>query len=103
MSKNYIDKLVSDIQDYLREEDEKNRTECEPDLSHDLEPALSMWTRQPSLVRLITLFSACAVGSITVAILLLGALGVPAGKSVGAIWLFAAGGCGGRGSPRSAR
>jgi len=94
MSKDYIDKLVSDIQGYLREEDEKNRTEREPDILHDLEPALSAWTRRPSLVRLITLFSACAVGSITVAILLLGALGVPAGKSVGAIWLFAGGGCG---------
>ena len=50
--------------------------------------------RHPGYSVLITLFSACALGSLTVAILLLGIVGGPGTDTIGTIWLLIAGGCG---------
>jgi len=94
MSEDYIDKLVGDIQEYLREEEERSRTAQEPTPLHISEPAATRRLGRPSLIGLMTLMSASAVGSITIAILLLGIVGVPSGNPVEIIWLFAAGGCG---------
>ncbi len=94
MSEDYIDKLVDDIQEYLREEEERSLTAQEPTPRHISEPAATRRSGRPSLIGLMTLMSASAVGSITIAILLLGIIGVPSGNPVEIIWLFAAGGCG---------
>lgn len=98
MSGNYIDKLMSDIQEYLREEEQRSFLKEEiTTLGEEMEPETEiapLRTRRNILLGAITLLSACAVGSITVAIMLLGILGRPAEGPVDAIWLFAAGGCG---------
>ena len=94
MSEDYIDKLVDDIQEYLREEEERSLTAQEPTPRHISESAATRRPGRPSLIGLMTLMSASAVGSITIAILLLGIIGVPSGNPVEIIWLFAAGGCG---------
>ncbi len=93
MSGDYIDRLVSDIQEYLKEEGQRNNfvdEEASPE-----EPARALGRlRRNALIGATTLLAACAVGSVTVAIMLLGILGAPEGGSVDTIWLFAAGGCG---------
>ncbi len=94
MNEDYIDRLVGDIQEYLREEDEKSRLALGGSQASDAEPTTRKLLRRPSLAGSITFLSACAVGSITVAILLLGVVGVPSENSISTIWLFAAGGCG---------
>lgn len=89
-----MDKLMNDIQQYLREENRK-RPFRRPSSSATAEPAAKRaLIPRPTIVGLITLLSACAVGSITVAILLLGFLGSSAHDAGGAIWLLAVGGCG---------
>ena len=98
MSGNYIDKLMSDIQEYLRDEEERSLLQEEiaslgEEGASESETA-PLRSRRNILLGAITLLSACAVGSITVAIMLLGILGRPAEGPVDAIWLFAAGGCG---------
>lgn len=89
MSGDYIDRLVSDIQEYLREEADRGGLEHETAEEPERAPTRM---RRYALVGAITLLAACAVGSVTVAIMLLGILGAPEGDST--IWLFAAGGCG---------
>ncbi len=93
MSKDYMNKLINDIQQYLREEEQKEREQW-----HFLPTRASMVKKEPLprpiFIGLITLLSACAIGSITVAILLLGFVGTPLRDSTGAIWLLGAGGCG---------
>jgi len=90
MNEDYMEKLVSDIQQYLREEDKEkqfgwNALANSETLSH---------ARHPFLVGLVALLSACAVGSITVAILLFGFIGGPASNPVDAMAMLAVGGCG---------
>lgn len=89
MSGDYIDRLVSDIQEYLREEADRGGLRDETAEEPERAPRRM---RRYALVGAITLLAACAVGSVTVAIMLLGILGAPEGDST--IWLFAAGGCG---------
>lgn len=93
MSGEYLDKLVSDIQEYLREEEQRSllRQEVASPPKPETAPRLK---RRNIVVGAVTLLSACAVGSITVAVMLLGILGGPADSSIDTIWLFAAGGCG---------
>lgn len=93
MSGDYMDKLVGDIQEYLRQEERQGHIE------EDVSPPTKTGRIPPHLRRnlfvgTITLLAACAVGSVTVAIMLLGILGGPAENSIDPIWLFAAGGCG---------
>jgi hypothetical protein len=87
-----MDRLVSDIQEYLREE-EQHRSESAADSLQDTQRSPRR-SRLNALVGAATLLAACAVGSITVAIMLLGILGGPAQGPIHPIWLFAAGGCG---------
>jgi hypothetical protein len=109
MSGNYMDKLLSDIQHYLREEQQQITPESQDDSSAEdmtqnespVAPRGRKSAQKNILIGTITLLSACAIGSITVAIMLLGLLGVPGGMPggpheapVSTIWLFAAGGCG---------
>ncbi len=93
MSGDYIDRLVSDIQEYLREEGQRS-----PSMNSEAFPEEPVRApgrlRRNALIGAITLFAACSVGSATVAIMLLGILGAPEGGEVETIWLFAAGGCG---------
>jgi hypothetical protein len=84
-----MDRLVSDIQEYLREEEQQSRSTRTADTTQ-----APRRRRLNALIGTITLLAACAVGSITVAIMLLGILGGPAEGPVNPIWLFAAGGCG---------
>ena len=93
MNEDYIDKLVSDIQQYLREEEKEEQLALEG--LPEAETAVSKKMRQhPVIVGLLMLLSACAVGSITVAILLLGFVSAPATSPAATIWLLAIGGCG---------
>jgi hypothetical protein len=93
MNKDYMNKLINDIQQYLRAEEQKERKQW-----HFLPTRASLVKKEPLprpiFIGLITLLSACAIGSITVAILLLGFVGTPLHDSTGAIWLLGAGGCG---------
>lgn len=93
MNNDYMNKLINDIQQYLREEEKKERKQW-----HFLPTRASLVKKEPLprpiFIGLITLLSACAIGSITVAILLLGFVGTPLHDSTGAIWLLGAGGCG---------
>ncbi len=94
MDKNYMNKLISDIQEYLREEDARSQVKRQP---LDAPEPIAGWKlrlRRPAYSVLITLFSACALGSLTVAILLLGIVGGPGTDTIGTIWLLIAGGCG---------
>jgi hypothetical protein len=84
-----MDRLVSDIQEYLREEEQQGHTAS----LHETEPARRRF-RMNALVGTTTLLAACAVGSITVAVMLLGILGGPAEGPINPIWLFVAAGCG---------
>ncbi len=94
MNEDYMDKLMNDIQQYLREENRK-RPLTRPGTSAPVEPsAKRTLVPRPTIVGLITLLCACAVGTITVAILLFGFLGSPAHDANGTIWLLAVGGCG---------
>ncbi|RJP72600.1 MAG: hypothetical protein C4532_05905, partial [Candidatus Abyssobacteria bacterium SURF_17] len=94
MNEDYMDELISDIQQYLKEENdvkEKKR------LTTITERARTLKVRplpRPLFIGLIILLSACAVGSITVAFLLLGLFSVPALRAVGTLWLFAGAACG---------
>ncbi len=93
MSGDYIDRLVSDIQEYLREENQRSHSmnsEASPGEAARAPGRL----RRNALIGAITLLAACSVGSVTVAIMLLGILGAPEGGEIDTIWLFAAGGCG---------
>jgi hypothetical protein len=87
-----MDRLVSDIQEYLKSEEQEGRA-GQKDSLQETQPARRRF-RANALIGTTTLLAACAVGSITVAIMLLGFLGGPADGSIGPIWLFAAGGCG---------
>ena len=93
MSSDHIEKLVSDIQEYLMEEERRSQLRGEIDSLLNGEPTRAP-SRQNIFVRTLTLISACIVGSITVAVLLLATLGGHAGSPSDQIWLFAAGGCG---------
>lgn len=92
MNQDYMERLVSDIQEYLKSEEQQGRS-GHKDSPHETESARRRF-RPNTLVGTTTLLAACAVGSITVAIMLLGILGGPADEPVSAIWLFVAGGCG---------
>ncbi len=92
MNEDYIEKLVSDIQQYLREEEEERQ--IGPGEPSDRVVTPSKDKRRPLLVGLMMLLSACAIGSITVAILLLGFIGNPSKNPVDIIALLAMGGCG---------
>ena len=94
MNKDYMDKLISDIQQYLNEEEYGGEMDTDVAPLAASDPAPLWHLRRPFLVGAITLLSACAVGSITVTILLLGIVGAPAGESFNTIWLLATGGCG---------
>ena len=94
MNEDYMDKLMSDIQQYLREENRRKPVR-RPGSPAPTEPSVKRTPiPRPIFVGLITLLSACAVGSITVAILLLGFIGSSAHDANGTIWLLAVGGCG---------
>ena len=94
MSGDYIDRLVSDIQEYLREEEQQSGSAHATDSLQE-ETAHASWRRRlNALVGMTTLLAACAVGSITVATMLLGILGGPSKGQIDPIWLFVAGGCG---------
>jgi hypothetical protein len=90
MNEDYMEKLVNDIQQYLREEDKEKQIGWNALADSDV---LSH-ARHPLLVGLITLLSACAVGSITVAILLFGFVGSPATGPVDIMAMLAVAGCG---------
>ncbi|UCD56335.1 MAG: hypothetical protein JSV16_10915 [Candidatus Hydrogenedentota bacterium] len=95
MNNDYMDELISDIQQYLRrEEDEKGQEERWVSLMTQARSAVRTPLRHSFFVGVITLLSASAVGSVTVAILLLGIAGGAVHDSVGTIWLLAGGGCG---------
>lgn len=93
MSKDYMNKLINDIQEYLSEEEQKERKQW-----HFLPTKASLVKKgplpRPVFIGLVTLLSACAIGSVTVAILLLGFVGTPFHGPTGTIWLLGAGGCG---------
>lgn len=93
MNEDYIDKLVGDIQQYLREE-EKEEQQALQGLPEAESAVSKQMLRHPLMVSIIMLLSACAVGSITVAILLLGFVSAPARNPVDTIWLLAIGGGG---------
>lgn len=94
MSEDYIDKLISDIQEYLNEEAEKKFEGHIVFPNVVAESAPKRRVRRPIFLGMIILLSACAIGSLTVAILLLATLGGPVRDPAGIIWLLAAGGCG---------
>ena len=94
MNKDHMDKLINDIQQFLREESEREQGEGMVLLPTDARSASDKPVGHPNFIRLITLLPACVVGSTTVAILLLAIAGGAARDSVGTIWLLAAGGCG---------
>ena len=93
MSGDYMDRLVSDIQEYLREEEQQSRSMHAADSLQETTHTRRR-LRLNALVGTTTLLAACAVGSITVAVMLLGVLGGPTEGPIDPIWLFAAGGCG---------
>ena len=89
-----MDELISDIQGYLREETQRKLGER---MGLPATAAISLPKRRaagPIFLGMIMLLSACAVGSLTVAILLLAAMGGPVHEPARIIWLLAAGGCG---------
>jgi hypothetical protein len=91
MNEDYIEKLVSDIQEFLREEDRHK------DIGHYMVPdtgVTSNRTRNSLFVGILMLLSACAVGSITIAILLFGFIGNPSRNPVDTLGLLAVGACG---------
>ena len=90
MNEDYMEKLVSDIQQYLREENKDKPIGWNTLTDSE---TLSQ-VRRPFLVGLFALLSACAVGSITVAILLFGFVGSPAGSPVDIMAMLAVGACG---------
>ena len=94
MSEDYINKLISDIQEYLSEEAQRKfeGRVIFPNVVEESAPKARI--RRPMFLGMIILLSACAIGSLTVAILLLAILGGPLRDPVGIIWLLAAGGCG---------
>lgn len=92
MNRDYIEKLVSDIQQYLNEEEQEEQVEQQP--SAEAESTAKSRARRTIMVGVIVLLSACAVGSITVAILLLGIVGSPLHNPVDTILLLTVGGCG---------
>ncbi len=94
MNEDYMDKLMDDIQRYLREESRKRPAKRSGSPAPVESSAKRTLLPRPTLVGLLTLLSACAVGSITVAILLLGFLGSSAHDASTTIWLLAVGGCG---------
>ena len=94
MNKDYMDKLISDIQQYLSEEEYGVGIDTDVAPLAAADPAPRWRLRRPFLVGTVTLLSACAVGSITVTILLLGIVGAPGGESLNTIWMLATGGCG---------
>jgi hypothetical protein len=85
-----MDKLVSDIQQYLQEDAGESQEALE---SVAVEEAAQL-KRRLMPVGLITLLSACAVGSLAVVILMLGLVGSPSRLSADAIWLLGIGACG---------
>lgn len=92
MNEDYIEKLVSDIQQYLREEEEGRQ--IAPHEPSDIAVPPSKGKRHRILVGLMMLLSACAIGSITVAILLLGLIGNATKNPIDIMALLAMGGCG---------
>jgi len=94
MSKDYMDRLISDIQEYLKEETGQKRGERFSFPSVRTASLQKGRMRGPLFVGLIILLSACAIGSLTVTILLLVTLGGPVHDPLGIVWLLAAGGCG---------
>lgn len=92
MNEDYIEKLVSDIQEYLREEEEG--TQIRRHESSDGVVSSSGGKRRPAVVGLLVILSACAVGSITVAILLLGFIGNATRNPIDMIAMLAMAGCG---------
>jgi hypothetical protein len=94
MSEDYMDKLMNDIQQYLKEENRKKRERWPSFLSAKEPAGMKTAVPRPILVGFATLLSACAVGSITVAILLLGLVGISSSDAIGTIWLLAVAGCG---------
>ncbi|MBI4831781.1 MAG: hypothetical protein HY801_09560 [Candidatus Lindowbacteria bacterium] len=94
MNDETIDRLISDIQQYLKTEEQKKKKRKLVLLAADRNEPVRKIRRQPMVVGLVTLLSACAVGSITVAMILLAALGGPASDPVRPIWLLGLAGCG---------
>jgi hypothetical protein len=94
MNEDYMDKLVSDIQGYLNEEAQKKIGDRLFFPGAMAESAPKRRIRGPNFSGLIIILSACAIGSLTVAILLLATMGGPVRDPIGIIWLLAAGGCG---------
>jgi hypothetical protein len=91
MNEDYIEKLVSDIQHFLQEEDKHKGVEWESEHHAEASPE---YLRKPLLIGLIMILSACAVGSITVVILLLGLVGTASSGPVDVTAMLAVGGCG---------
>ncbi|RJP19765.1 MAG: hypothetical protein C4520_12445 [Candidatus Abyssobacteria bacterium SURF_5] len=96
---NNIDRLIQDIQQYLRDEAKKKQDNREPEVAPPLLPAalsidLKSLPVRSTYFELMLLMSACAVGLLTVAILLVGLLGGQAQTVIGAMTLLAIGGCG---------
>ncbi|MBI5115439.1 hypothetical protein HZA56_03115 [Candidatus Poribacteria bacterium] len=94
MNNDYMDKLLNDIQVYLKEEDQKKKKRRLVRLATEKDEPRPKIIRPPMLVSLITLLASCAVGSITVAIILLAVLGGPAHDPIRPLWLLGLAGCG---------
>jgi hypothetical protein len=94
MHEDYLDKLISDIQQYLKEEDKKRQARQRIIAVAREATQKTFHVKQPVFPGVLTLAAACAVGSITVAIVLLGLLGPPSHDSMRVIALLSAAGCG---------
>lgn len=97
MDREYMDRLMQDIQQYLRDEATKKQV-----TKHASAPApenaaiASLKTPLPKAIHmeLMLLISACATGFLTLGILLLGLYGAKSEAVVGIMTLLSIGGCG---------
>lgn len=94
MDREYIDKLISDIQQYLKEEDQKKEIKetLEPPPTPATEKSISF--PKSMVLELVLLLSAITTAVLTITILALGIFGGKSTAVAGTMTLLAVGGCG---------
>ncbi|GAB4333011.1 MAG: hypothetical protein Kow0099_04820 [Candidatus Abyssubacteria bacterium] len=94
MNEDYLDRLISDIQQYLKEEDKKKQARQRIVVAAREATQKKLRVNKPVAIGIMALAAACAVGAITVTIVLLGLMGPPSAHSTEVILLLSAAGCG---------
>jgi uncharacterized membrane protein YccC len=93
MEPDHIDRLIKDIQQYLRQEDQKKQAEKNTQ-PPPLPSSIEQKARPAAHLEFMLLISACTTAVLTITILLLGVLSGKSEAVSGTIMLLAAGGCG---------